>query len=296
VADGTTWSLSPVVQPVVQDEPVLECVVNVSEGRRADALERLTDAAGVDLLDLHHDPHHHRAVLTLVGEAAPRAVATEAVALLDLRTHEGVHPRLGVVDVVPFVPLGHATIADAVAARDDFAVWAATALEVPCFLYGPGVGDPTLPELRRDAWTTRPPDHGPSEPHPTGGAICVGARAVLVAYNVWLAGGDVSQARRVATAVRRPAIRALGLAVGDRTQVSMNLIAPDELGPAAAYDIVRDESRAVGAEVEGAELVGLVPEAVLHAVPEARWPELDLGADRTIEARLAQRAARSGRP
>jgi glutamate formiminotransferase len=114
---------------------------------------------------------------------------------------------------------------------------------------------------------------------------------VLVAYNVWLAGDDVALARRVAAAVRAPAIRTLGLAVGRRTQVSMNLIAPQELGPAAAYDLVRDEARAVGAEIDGAELVGLVPEAVLRAVPEARWSELDLAADRTIEARLAQRAA-----
>jgi glutamate formiminotransferase len=281
---------------VVQDDRVLECVVNVSEGRRADALERLTSAAGQDLLDLHHDPHHHRAVLTLVGEDAARAVASEAIGLLDLRIHEGVHPRLGVVDVVPFVPLAGATLADAVAARDAFAAWAATELEVPCFLYGPGAGDPTLPELRRDAWSSRRPDHGPSRPHPTGGAICVGARAVLVAYNVWLAGGDVAQARRVAAAVRRPAIRVLGLAVGDRAQVSMNLIAPEELGPEVAYDLVRDEARAQGGDVEGAELVGLVPEAVLHAVPGTRWSELGLAADRTIEARLAQRAARRVRP
>jgi glutamate formiminotransferase len=276
---------------VVQDDRVLECVVNVSEGRRADALERLTGAAGGDLLDLHHDPHHHRAVLTLVGEIAARAVAREAIGLLDLRTHEGVHPRLGVVDVVPFVPLRDATMADAVAARDAFATWAAAELEVPCFFYGPGAGDPTLPDLRRDAWSSRTPDRGPAQPHPTGGAICVGARAVLVAYNVWLAGDDVALARRVAAAVRAPAIRTLGLAVGRRTQVSMNLIAPQELGPAAAYDLVRDEARAVGAEIDGAELVGLVPEAVLRAVPEARWSELDLAADRTIEARLAQRAA-----
>ena len=119
----------------------------------------------------------------------------------------------------------------------------------------------------------------------------MGARPVLVAYNVWLAGGDVTQARRMAAAVRRPAIRALGLAVGDRTQVSMNLVAPVELGPAAAYDLVRDEARAAGAEIDGAELVGLLPEAVLRAVPEARWPELALAADRTIEARFVERAA-----
>ena len=181
-------------------------------------------------------------------------------------------------------------MADAVAARDAFAAWAATELALPSFLYGPGEGDPTLPELRRDAWTVRRPDRGPARPHPTAGAVCVGARPVLVAYNVWLAGGDVGRARQVATAVRRPAIRALGLAVGDRTQVSMNLVTPVELGPAAAYDLVTDEARAAGAEVEGAELVGLVPEAVLRAVPQARWPQLDLAADRTIEARLEARA------
>jgi glutamate formiminotransferase len=112
-----------------------------------------------------------------------------------------------------------------------------------------------------------------------------------VAYNVWLAGGDVERARQVAAAVRRPAIRALGLAVGDHAQVSMNLVVPDELGPAAAYDLVRDEALASGAAVDGAELVGLVPEAVLRAIPQARWPELDLAADRTIEARLVERAA-----
>jgi len=271
---------------------VLECVVNVSEGRRPDVLDRLADAAEQELLDLHHDPHHHRAVLTLVGEDAPRAVARKAADLLDLRTHEGVHPRLGVVDVVPFVPLDGSDLTDAVAARDGFAAWAASELGLPCFFYGPGAGDPTLPELRRDAWTTRRPDRGPDRPHPTAGAVCVGARPVLVAYNVWLAGGDVALARRVASAVRGPAIRALGLAVGDRAQVSMNLVAPLEIGPGAAYDLVRHEARAAGAGIDGAELVGLLPEAVLQAVPRARWPELDLAPDRTIEARLAERAAR----
>jgi glutamate formiminotransferase len=278
----------------VQDGPVLECVVNVSEGRRTDLLDDLVDAAGRDLLDVHHDPHHHRAVLTLVGEEAPRAVTRRAAALLDLSSHDGVHPRLGVVDVVPFVPLGRTTMDEAVMARNAFAEWAADEQALPCFLYGPGPRDPTLPELRREAWTTRPPDWGPPRPHPTAGAVCVGARPVLVAYNVWLAGRDVERARRVAAAVRGPAIRALGLAVGDRLQVSMNLIAPHEVGPAAAFDRVRAEAAALGSDVEGAELVGLVPGAVLHAVPAARWPELDLAPDRTIRARLEERGVSGG--
>ncbi|HEX6786072.1 MAG TPA: hypothetical protein VF076_02660 [Acidimicrobiales bacterium] len=260
---------------------MLECVVNVSEGRREDRLTGIAAAAGADLLDLHRDGDHHRAVLTLIGTDAPRRVATAAVAALDLRDHEGVHPRVGVVDVVPFVPLDGATMADAVAARDAFAAWAGEELRVPCFLYG---DERSLPQVRREAWVALTPDTGPREPHPTAGAMCVGARPPLVAYNVWLAGPDVALARSVAAGIRGPHLRALGLAVGGRAQVSMNLIAPGVLGPAAAYDLV-----AAQAPVAGAELVGLVPEAVLRAIAPQRWEELDLAADRTIEARLATR-------
>ena len=276
---------------------MLECVLNISEGRDLARVARIAAAAGDAVLDVHSDPHHHRSVLTLMGEDAPRRVTTEALQLIDLRRHRGVHPRLGVVDVVPFVPLGPTTMDEAVMARNAFAEWAADEQGLPCFLYGPGPHDPTLPGLRREAWTSRSPDFGPSRPHPTAGAVCVGARPVLVAYNVWLAGQDVTLARRVATAVRGPAIRALGLAVGERLQVSMNLIAPDEVGPAAAYDLVRAKAAALGAAVEGAELVGLVPDAVLHAVPAARWAELDLAPDRAIGARLAERglSGRAGR-
>ena len=258
---------------------MLECVVNVSEGRREDRLGVIATAAGADLLDVHRDGDHHRAVLTVVGTEAPRRVATAAVAELDLGAHDGVHPRLGVVDVVPFVPLEPATMADAVAARDAFAGWAGSELGVPCFLYGE---ERSLPQVRKEAWRTLAPDTGPREPHPTAGAMCVGARPPLVAYNVWLVEPDLALARRIASAVRGPHLRALGLAVGRRVQVSMNLIAPGMLGPAAAYDLV-----AAQAPVAGAELVGLVPQDVLLAIAPERWDELDLGPDRTIEARLA---------
>jgi len=260
---------------------VLECVVNVSEGRRDDVLDELAAAAGADLLDLHRDPHHHRAVLTLVGEEAPRAVAAAAVRRIDLRDHHGVHPRLGAVDVVPFVALGAATEADARAARDAYARWSAAALGVPCFLYGP---ERTLPEVRRRAFVDLAPDAGGPAPHPTAGATAAGARPVLVAYNVWLAEADLDRARAVATLIRGPHLRVLGLAVGDRVQVSMNLVAPDRLGPATAHDLV-----AAHTAVAGAELVGLVPTTVLAAVPRHRWAELDLDEARTIEARLTER-------
>jgi glutamate formiminotransferase len=262
---------------------VLECVVNVSEGRDERVLEALDAAAGPDLLDRHTDSDHHRTVLTLRGEDAARRVASEAVARLDIGRHRGAHPRHGVVDVVPFVPLQGSTMPDALAARDRFAAWMAAEHGVPVFLYGP---ERTLPEVRRRAFRDLRPDEGPASPHPTAGACCAGARAVLVAYNLWLAGGTLAQARSLAAAIRRPDLRALGLPVGSAVQVSMNLVAPERLGPAHAYDLVAAALEGTGASIERAELVGLVPAAVLEAVDPKRWGELDLSPGRTIEARL----------
>jgi glutamate formiminotransferase len=265
----------------------LLCPANVSEGRSAEILDALAAAAGRDLLDVHRDPHHNRAVFTMTGIEAPRRLARVAVELVDLRRHEGVHPRLGALDVVPFVPWAGSTMAEATAARADFATWIGAELGVPAFLYGEGA--PALPEVRRDAFVALGPTAGPPTAHPTAGAVAVGARGPLIAYNVWLAEPDLGLARRVAAAVRTPDIRALGFPVGDRVQVSMNLLAPGLVGPAAAFDAV-----AALAPVAGAELVGLLPDAVLQAVPERRWRELDLAADRTIEARLRRRDAAPG--
>lgn len=257
---------------------MLECVVNISEGRDLALIEAIGAAAGTDLLDVHIDADHHRSVLTLVGESAPRAVARAAVEQLDLRSHDGVHPRIGVVDVVPFVPLRDATLPDAIGARDAFCAWAADELGVPCFRYGP---ERSLPDVRRGAFRTLSPDVGPVAPHPTAGAMAVGARPILVAYNVWLAEPDLDEAKRIAAGLRSPSVRALGLQVGDAVQVSMNLIAPDVTGPGAVVD-------AIGAlaEIERCELVGLVPRAVVEREDPTRWVELDLALDATIEARL----------
>jgi glutamate formiminotransferase len=260
---------------------VLECVVNVSEGRRSEVVSALAGAAGADLLDVHVAAHHPRSVLPLVGAAAPRAAARAAVDLLDLQSHLGVHPRIGVVDVVPFVPLAGSTFDEALAARDRFATWVAESLGVPAFLYGP---ERTLPDIRRGAFRGLAPDRGPAEPHPTAGAVAVGARPLLVAWNVYLAEPDLERARAIAKSVRGPDLRTLGLRVGDAVQVSMNLIAPDRVGPAQAWDAV-----AAHAPLAQAELVGLVPQAVLDATPPERWAQLDLAADRTIESRLARR-------
>jgi glutamate formiminotransferase len=245
------------------------------------------------LLDVHSDTDHHRSVLTLGGPApdvvmASRAVVREACALVDMRVHRGVHPRLGAADVVPFVALDGG-LGEAVSLRDDFARWAGPHLQLPCFLYGP---ERSLPTVRREAFRTLDPDTGPPVPHPTAGASAVGARPVLVAYNVWVAGPDdgetsaLTLARLVARTVRGPALRALGLPVGSGAQVSCNLIDPDVLGPAQAYDLIARTITQLGGSVVRAELVGLVPAGVLAAIPVSRHRELDVSQDRTIEARL----------
>ncbi|HZU73590.1 MAG TPA: hypothetical protein VE990_12545 [Acidimicrobiales bacterium] len=270
---------------------MLECVVNLSEGRRPEVVAGLARAGGPAVLDVHSDPDHNRSVVTLAGEAgelatAVRAVAAVAVATLDLRSHQGVHPRLGVLDVVPFVPLSGATMDDAVRLRDDFAAWAGEALGLPCFLYGP---ERSLPDVRRGAFRGLRPDTGPPRPHPVAGAAAVGARPVLVAYNLWLADPDLDAARAIARSLRSPAVRALAFAMAGTAQVSFNLVEPLSFGPLDAYRAVASR-----AEVGRAELVGLLPRSALERIPEASWAELDLGMDRTIEARLARRRSGAG--
>ncbi len=276
---------------------VYECVINVSEGRDAAVIADLAAAGGRLVLDVHSDPDHHRSVLTLAGpaddlEEAVRAVAGAAVSLIDLGAHAGVHPRFGALDVVPWValrgwPVAPGPLGEAGRLRDRFARWAGHNLDLPCFLYGE---ERTLPDLRRSAWTTLRPDFGPDRPHPTAGAAAVGARPVLVAYNLWLAEPDLQNARRVAAELRGPNLRTLGLRVGSHVQVSCNLIDPWRLGPGAVYDAV-----ARRAHIARAELVGLLPRRVLDAETGGRWDQLGLSPSATIEARLEQAGLDGGR-
>jgi glutamate formiminotransferase len=241
-------------------------------------------------VDLHRDGDHHRSVITLLGEADElvadvESLARSTVERLDLGAHDGVHPRFGVVDVLPFVPLGSATMAQAVSLRDQTARWLADELAVPSFLYGPMPDGTTrtLPDVRRSAFVTLSPDLGPSAPHPTAGATAVGARDVLVAWNIWLAGVDLDEARLLAAQVRGPGVRTLGLEVDGAVQVSCNLVDPVQHTPAEVLDAV---SGSLGPEgsVLRCELVGLAPAAVVEAVPEGRMAELGLSWEATIEA------------
>lgn len=266
---------------------MLECVINVSEGKDLRLIDRLAETVagtpGGQLLDIHSDADHNRSVFTLTGVEAPRALTRRCVELLDIAGHSGVHPRLGVVDVVPFVALDGSSHADALAARDGFAQWAADELGLPVFLYGP---ERTLPDIRRGAWTSVQPDRGPDRPHPTAGAVCVGVRPVLIAYNVLLTTTELTIAKGIAARLRRPGLRTLAFMVRGNAQVSMNIVDADHISVSDAYDAVAAEAAATGARVVGAELVGLVTERHLQMNDPSRWAQLDIGPNRTVESRL----------
>jgi glutamate formiminotransferase len=266
-------------------------VPNVSEGRDRATLERLAASVraipGVRLADVHADAVHHRSVYTMLGDAealraAVLALCGTAIAAIDLTGHRGAHPRIGAVDVVPFVPLGPTPMAEAVAAARTTGVAIADRYELPVLFYEAAATAPhrrALEAVRRGqfeglaARLASPewaPDAGPARPHPSAGAVAVGARPILVAFNVNLATRDLAVGRAVARAVRTsngglPAVKAMALALADRglVQVSMNLTDVDTTPPRAAFDAVVGEAARHAVEVTDSELVGLAPAAAM---------------------------------
>ena len=282
--------------------------MNISEGRDDLVIATIAGSCGRTLIDVHTDADHHRSVLTLCGpnEAdaplAARALTDAAASRIDLARHRGVHPRLGAVDVVPFVALDPTTDDSAVAAARAFASWIADAHGVPAFLYG--TADPagrTLPEVRRDAFGHRRPDHGPAVPHPRLGAVAVGARPPLVAINVVVVGPDLDLVRRVAGAVRErdgglPGVRALGLELpaAGTTQVSMNLVDLARTGIETACTEVERHVTAAGGRVRRIELVGLVPAAARDACSASFLKRSGITEAHTVEARVRGRGGTPG--
>jgi glutamate formiminotransferase len=295
---------------------LLECVPNLSTGRDAALARELAQVVerppSVRCLDVHGDRDHNRTVLTFAGppEAvidAAVALAALAVARIDLRGHEGVHRRMGAIDVCPFVPLAGATMATAVAAARTCAQRLASEVGLPVFLYGEAAtrseravmsrvrnrGFEKLLELApTDPLLT--PDCGGPALHPSAGAAAVGARDVMIAFNVDLASADLAAARSIAAAVREsggglPRVQAMGfrLASRDRAQVSMNLHDYRITSLRAAYDRVAELAAAAGVAVEASELVGLAPAAALDAATarHVKLPAFDF-ARHTIEGRL----------
>lgn len=294
---------------------LVECVPNFSCGDDgARALAAVVESTpGVTLLGGEADADHHRAVLTLAGdgervlEGARRLVA-EAVRRFDLRAHEGVHPRTGVADVVPFVPLGETTMELCAELAARLAEWAGRELRLPAYLYEQAARVPerrNLAELRRALRTTgagRPaPDFGPAEPHETGGVLITGARTFLIAANVDLRSDDIKAARRIARRVREssgglPAVKAKGfrLASRGRVQVSMNLVDFRRTGLSEAFAAVEAAAGEEGIEVASTELIGLLPaEAARKAVERSQKLRTPL-AGRVIEEVLAERRPHHG--
>ena len=296
-------------------ERLVESVPNVSEGRDRAAIEAMAAALQsgptVRLLDVQSDPDHHRTVFTLVGD--PDGVADAILRLfaaalprIDLRLHRGEHPRMGAVDVVPFVPVRGVTMADCVALawRVGREVW--ERFRVPVYLYEEAASRPErrdLAEIRRgefegfadkilrEEWA---PDFGERVLHPTAGATAIGAREFLIAFNVNLGTADLKVAKAIARAVRGSSgglryVKALGVALADRgiVQVSMNLTNYKKTPLARALDLVRSEAARYGVAVVGTEIVGLVPEEALFSAADHYLRLERFSPDQVLERRIS---------
>jgi glutamate formiminotransferase len=294
---------------------LVECVPNFSEGRKAETVERLAQAISAVptacVLDRHIDPDHNRSVITFV--AAPEMVVAAAFAavklaadLIDMRRHQGVHPRLGATDVLPFIPISGVTMEDCVALAHEAGERIARELSIPVFFYERAALKPErvfLEDVRRGALELlreeiavnpgRVPDVGPRMVHESAGAIVIGARPFLIAFNVNLKSSDVSVARAIARVVRArygglPFVKALGFELSTRgmVQVSMNLVNYETTGMIQAYEAVKSEATRLGVEIFSTEIVGLVPEKALDREAEYFKKLENLTADKILENRL----------
>jgi glutamate formiminotransferase len=275
---------------------IIESIPNVSEGRRPEVVSRMTDVIArtprVRLLDASSDASHNRSVFTIVGDAPSLKAATVAlfevaIATIDLRTHQGEHPRLGAVDVVPFVPIEGATMDDCVALAKDVAATVAERFALPVYLYEEaskntqrknledirrGEFEGLAAKMRTPDWA---PDFGPGEPHPSAGASVIGARMPLIAYNINLNSDRLDVAKKIATAVRHSSgglrfVKAMGVMLEDRriAQVSMNLTNYQKTPIFRVFEMVKREADRYGVSILESEIVGLVPAAALLASAE----------------------------
>ncbi|WP_447971847.1 glutamate formimidoyltransferase [Nitrospira sp. M1] len=296
---------------------LVECVPNISEGRDSRCLDALAEVVqgveGVGLLDQHRDADHHRTVFTIVGGAdgvlcAVYELVRVAAQCIDLSKHHGVHPRVGAVDVVPFIPLQGVTMADCMTLARSLGAKVGTELAIPVFLYAQASAltpPRQLEVIRRGGWGGLSqrmvtggewcPDFGPQQLHATAGAVCVGARDFLIAYNVLLHTKDLAIAQAIAKSIRAsegglPSVKAMGVPLPSRglVQVSMNLTNYRETSLSDAYLAIQEETERYGVKIEESELVGLVPQAAIPSeciktLKFRRW-----NPDQILETRLAQ--------
>lgn len=293
--------------------PLVECIPNFSEGRRPAVIAAIVEAirsSGVYLLDVSSDADHNRTVVTFagepdaVGEGAFRGIES-AARLIDLRDHSGEHPRIGAADVVPFVPLRDYPMDACVELARRVGERVGRELQLPVYLYDYAAQHPerrTLPQVRRDRYEiltstiqsdpSRLPDFGPSQLGPAG-AVAIGARGPLIAFNIYLDTTDVAVAQAIAVNVREsggglPKVRALGMFVNGRAQVSINAVDFRVTGLHAIIDAVRREAATIGTAVTYSELVGLIPQNALANQPPQALQLPDYVADLILEKRLGQ--------
>ncbi len=277
---------------------LIQCVPNFSEGRRADVVQKIVDAISsaseVKVVDYSMDVDHNRSVVTMLGQPKDVrksifAAAKEAVELIDLNTHQGGHPRVGAVDVIPLVPIADATMADAITLSYDIGRDLAESLQLPVYFYERSAIRPhntNLAQVRRGGFEAlklnglidgREPDLGPAEIHPTAGVTVIGARGPLIAFNVNLASNDMQAARAIARKMRElrdsgqalQGVKAIAVYLKSRdiAQVSTNITLPHETSMYEVYSFVQREAKAMGIEVLESELIGaLREEAVLESV------------------------------
>jgi glutamate formiminotransferase len=294
---------------------LIESVPNVSEGRRLDVVDRMAAAIdavrGVYLLDRTSDASHNRSVFTIAGEDGPVADALEnlvacAIHEIDMDSHVGEHPRIGAVDVIPFVPLADTTLDDCVELARGFGQRIAARFDLPVYFYANAALRPErvrLADVRRGQYEGlreevaqhgREPDAGPPRLHPSAGAVAVGARPFLIAYNINLASADVELAKRIARRVREsggglPRVQANGFWIAElrRAQVSMNLLDFAVTPLWLVWETVREVAAEDGVELAESELIGLAPVAAFLAVAE----RAGASPEETVERRLAIAAA-----
>jgi len=296
---------------------LIECVPNFSEGRRPEVLEEICRAIsqidGVTLLDRSRDETHNRSVVTFAGSAEPvvraaTAAVGRALELIDMEHHAGAHPRIGAVDVIPFVPLGTTRIEECVDLARRFAEQIAQRFELPVYLYGEAALRPErrrLADVRRGEYETlreelginpeRDPDFGPSRLHPRGGAVAVGARKPLIAFNVNLATDDLVLAKKIAHAIREssgglPAVQAMAVLLDEPrlAQVSMNLVDWQRTGIVHVVRVIRRMAQEAGSEIDHCELIGLAPAGALLDVAADALGLRDFTPDQALELRLAR--------
>jgi glutamate formiminotransferase len=294
---------------------VFEAVPNISEGRDQSTIDAVADAiratGGVQLLNIHSDPDHNRSVFTYVSDSgdaireATLRLFDVAIPRIDLRIHHGAHPRVGAVDVVPFVPLEHTTMEECIAVANATARELADRFHIPIYLYEAAASAEhrrDLPAVRSGGFEKFPdkihdarwlPDFGPAQVHPTAGVSIVGARVPLIAFNVQLATDRIEVAQNVARAVRGLSgglrlVRALPIALASRgiVQVSMNLLDFRRTPIHRAFTLVKEEAERYGVNVLSSEIVGLVPAEAMYQVAEWHLRIAGFRRDIVLEERI----------